>query len=68
MWPLLASIIALGVVIGGCCFSCGNARDHHALEVLHGSRSGDTAGIAISKSKFFVVRALGYTLSLKETS
>lgn len=74
MWPLLfASIVALGVVIERVLFLMRERlrRDPKALDKFFTAVGrGDTkAAIEISKkSKFFVVRALGYALGLKETS
>jgi biopolymer transport protein ExbB len=74
MWPLLvASILALGTVLERVLFLMIQRfrRDAKALDRLFVAVSkGDHEGaIAIGKkSKFFVVRALGYALAHKETS
>jgi biopolymer transport protein ExbB len=74
MWPLLvASVIAMGVVLERILFLMRERmrRDPKALDKFFVAVGhGDTPGaIAISKkSKFFVVRALGYALGLKDTS
>jgi biopolymer transport protein ExbB len=74
MWPLLlASVLALGTVLERVLFLMRERwrRDPKALEkffvaVGHG-KTDDAIKIA-KTSKFFVVRALGYALGLKETS
>jgi len=74
MWPLLfASVLALGTVIERLFFLANERRkrDAAAMDKLFASvESGDTAAaIATSKrSKFYVVRALGYALEHKEHS
>ncbi len=74
MWPLLcASILALGTVIERLLFLANERRkrDNAAMDQLFANvERGDTAAaIETSKrSKFYVVRALGYALEHKEHS
>ncbi len=74
MWPLLcASILALGTVIERLIFLANERRkrDNAAMDQLFANvEKGDiAAAIATSKrSKFYVVRALGYALEHKEHS
>ncbi|MEO6710737.1 MAG: MotA/TolQ/ExbB proton channel family protein [Planctomycetota bacterium] len=74
MWPLLfASILALGTVMERFFFLAAEKvrRDSKALDAFFAAAGrGDIMGaIAISeKSKFYVLRALGYALAHRETS
>jgi biopolymer transport protein ExbB len=74
MWPLLcASILALGTVLERVFFLVNERRkrDQGAMDQLFANvERGDTAAaIAASKrSKYFVVRALGYALEHKQHS
>ena len=74
MWPLLcASILALGTVLERVFFLVNEARkrDRAAMDQLFASveRGDMAAAIATGKrSKYFVVRALGYALEHKENS
>lgn len=74
MWPLsVASILALGTVIERILFLMRERlrRDPKALDAFFAAAGrGDTEGaIRVSQaSKFFVVRALGYALSHRESS
>lgn len=74
MWPLLfASVLALATVLERLSFLLGERlkRDPKAMEAFFAAVAADDTESAIKTSqtsKFYVVRALGYALTHRETS